>query len=213
MNRIPLNLNYIFFGIACLVVVITFITATSFIQLAVASLLYPALIFFAYKVFPLRTMWSPAAKPAAHAEPRATPQLKADEEKRHSVGITDIEKRAFLKLIGATGLSFFLISIFGRRLEALLFGQNIVQAPTRYQQHGQSDDAVASSPTEGYNISEIDNGIVGYYGFTNKDGGWLIMKEDTKSGSFRYAKGESNFVANWSNRENLKYDYFHNLPF
>lgn len=213
MNRIPLNLNYIFFGIACLVVIITFITATTFLQLAVASLLYPALIFFAYKVLPLRTGWPAIKKPAVHKEPRVIQQPKAEQEKRQSVGIADIDKRAFLKLIGATGLSFFLISIFGRRFEAMLFGQNIVQAPTGYQQPGKSSDAVASSPTEGYKISEIDNGVVGYYGFSNKDGGWLIMKEDTKSGSFRYAKGASNFAANWSNRENLKYDYFHNLPF
>lgn len=212
MNRIPLNLNYIFFGIACLVVVVTFITATSFIQLTVASLLYPALIFLAYKVLPLRTGWPALKGHTAHGEPRVIPQPKAEQEKRQSVGIADIDKRAFLKLIGATGLSFFLISIFGRRFETLLFGQNIVQVPTGYQQPGQPS-ATTASPTEGYNISEIDNGIVGFYGFTNKDGRWLIMKEDREGGSFRYAKGESNFAANWRNRENLKYDYFHDLSF
>lgn len=197
--------------IASLVMVAGFITATSYAQLAAASILYPLLIFFAYKVLPLKAKRPALERPVVEKKTLISSYAKTQEEKRSHVGIGDIEKRAFLKLIGATGLSFFLISIFGRRIESLLFGQGAIPlAPIGSQPGGQIPTA---SPTDGYKITEIDNGLVGYYGFTNKDGGWLIMKEDTDSGSFRYTKGASNFPLSWNNRTNLKYDYFHNLSF
>lgn len=207
-------LTYSGFAIACFVVIAAFITATTYLQLAAASLLYPLLIFFAYKVIPFRTGWPALKKTAAQVQPQAHLYAKTQEEKISYVGISDIDKRAFLKLIGATGLSFFLISIFGRRFEAFLFGQNMaLPGSIGNRQGAPASLTTAASPTEGYKISEIDNGIVGYYGFTNNDGGWLIMKEDTNNGSFRYANGKSDFPGNWKNREKLKYDYFHDLSF
>ena len=206
-------LTYSSLTIASLVAIAGFITATSYAQLAAASLLYPLLVFFAYKVLPLKAKRPALERPVVEKKTLISSDAKTQEEKRNHVGIYDIEKRAFLKLIGATGLSFFLISIFGRRFEALLFGQNAAPpAPIVSPPGGQTNIATAS-PTDGYKISEIDNGLVGYYGFTTKDGGWLIMKEDTNSGSFRYTKGVSNFPFNWNNRTNLRYDYFHNLSF
>lgn len=198
-------LTYGSLALASVVVIVTFITATTYLQLAAASLLYPALIFFAYKVLPLRPGYA-LKKDGVAVHPHVT-----SEAKTQSVGISDIDKRAFLKLIGATGLSFFLISVFGRRIEALLFGQNLVKVPGGIG--GPIGTAIASSPTDGYKISEIDDNIVGYYGFINKEGGWFIMMEDTNSGSFRYAKGDSDFPGNWKKRESLKYDYFHNVFF
>ena len=192
--------TYSGFAIACLVVIAAFITAKTYIQLAFASLLYPLLIFFAYKVLPLKTMQVPKK-----------PEEKVEADKKNSIEISDIDKRAFLKLIGATGLSFFLISIFGRRAEALLFGQHLAQTPSAGTPPGGKPAAPAVSPTENYKISEIDESIVSYFGFINKDGGWFIMKEDANTGSFRYIKGGSNFPGNWDNREYLKYDYSHNV--
>ncbi|OGE15295.1 hypothetical protein A3F00_02110 [Candidatus Daviesbacteria bacterium RIFCSPHIGHO2_12_FULL_37_11] len=195
-------LTYFGFAIACLVVIVTFITATTYTQLAIASLLYPPLIFFAYKVLPFKNWRHASKKPATNVTP----------PKKETAGVSDIDKRTFLKLVGATGLSFFLISIFGRRIEALFFGQNIVQVPASIgNPPGGKTSAEATSPTDAYNISEIDDGIVGYYGFINKDGGWFIMKEDANTGTFRYSKGEANFPGNWEKRENLNYDYFHNV--
>src|SRR3990172_4134073 len=160
-------LAYSSLAVASLVVIAVFLTAQSYIQLAAATLLYPLLIFFAYKVLPLRANWSALKKPAVEREPRVSPHVKTQEEKRNYVGISDIDKRAFLKLIGATGLSFFLISIFGRRFETLLFGQNAAPLSSiGNQPGGQINTATAASPTEGYKISEVDNGEVGYYGFT-----------------------------------------------
>jgi len=190
-----------------------FITATSYIQLAAASLLYPFLIFFAYKVLPLKTKRTILERPVVKRQIQERSHAKAQEEKRSYVGVSDIDKRAFLKLIGATGISFFLISIFGRRVESLLFGQNTSPPASMVSPLGGQTNIATASPTDGYKISEIDNGLVGYYGFVNKNGGWLIMKEDTNSGSFRYTKGVSNFPFNWNNRTNLRYDYFHDLSF
>ena len=203
-------LTYSGLTIACLVMVAGFITATSYAQLATASLLYAMLVFVAYKVLPLKAKWPAQDRPVVERKIISS-YAKTQEEKESHVGITDIEKRAFLKLIGATGLSFFLISIFGRRVESLLFGQNASPPASIGTPPGGQTNIATASPTDGYKITEIDNGIVGYYGFTNKDGGWLIMKEDTNSGSFRYAKGASNFPLNWDSRTNLKYDYFHDI--
>ena len=69
---------------------------------------------------------------------------------------------------------------------------------------------VKTEPTEGYKISEIDEGEITYYGFAKKDGSWLIMKENI-DGSFRYSKGADDFPGNWDDRDDLKYDYYHNL--
>lgn len=190
-------------------VVATFITAKNYTQMGVAIILYPLLVFFAYKVFESRILRPPLKKPAV-VQTTVTMAGRVEDIKKESVSVADINKRLFLKLIGTTGLLFFLISIFGRRIETLLFGQNLLRAPYSISQTGKIANAQAS-PTDGYTISEIDDSVVGYYGFVNKDGGWFIMKRDTENGSFRYAKGASNFPASWKNREDLKYDYFHNV--
>ena len=224
-------LTYSSLAIACLAVMAVFITATSYSQLAAATLAYPFLIFFAYKVLPLKAKrpastrpprlgeagvgrgWPALEKTVVKKQIQTDAQTKTQEEKRSYLGVSDSEKRTFLKLIGATGLSFFLISIFGRRFENLLFGQNAAAPSSMVSPLGGQTNTATASPTEGYKISEIDNGLVGYYGFVNKNGGWLIMKEDTSSGSFRYTKGLSNFPFNWKDRTNLRYDYFHDLSF
>lgn len=197
-------LTYVAFTVACVVVIMTFITSTNYIQLAIATLLYPFLIIFAYKILPLKTL-AVSKKPIAKIQ---LPVIPA--EKKENTDVSDINKRAFLKLVGATGLSFFLISIFGRRVESLIFGQSVGPTPSSIGNYPETNSTVAS-PTDEYKISEIDDNIVGFYGFIKKEGGWFIMKQDANDGSFRYAKGESNFPENWKNRQNLKYDYFHNV--
>lgn len=191
------------FAITSLLVAAVFMTATTYTQLGVAILLYPLLAFLAYKIF-LEARKTPIAAIKTH--------LQDIPAQTNNIGIADTDKRTFLKLIGATGISFFLISIFGRRIESLIFGQNLgwVPASAGNPSGGKTSPALAS-PTEGYTISEIDDNIIGYYGFINKEGAWFIMKRDTNSGSFRYAKGGSDFPANWKKRQDLKYDYFHNV--
>jgi len=65
-------------------------------------------------------------------------------------------------------------------------------------------------PIEGYQVSDTDTTSPNYYGYIDKDGRWYIMKE-TISGNitiYRFAKGESNYSTNWTNRADLTYDYF-----
>lgn len=201
--------TYIGFALACVVVIFTFVSATTYAQLALAALLYPPLLFFAYKFLPIINGKSSSRK--APSRPVSPPH---DRETVHphksDIVISDLDKRAFLKLIGSTGIFFFLISIFGRRIESLIFGQSQLQ-PSFLGNPPAPQTAPTASPTDGYTISEIDDRVVGYYGFVNQKGGWFIMQEDSNTGSFRYAKGDSNFPQNWEDREGLKYDYFHDV--
>lgn len=199
------TLSYTSFAIASILVVLAFITAKSYAQLAVAVILYPVLAYFALKVFPHKNIKTHELV----IQLPARPAIKTEVAKREKVDVIDIDKRTFLKFIGATGVSFFLFSLLGKRVESLLFGQS----GNSLLNSGSSESASPSqlSPMAGYRISEIDEGDVTFYGFTNKEGGWLIMKADGESNSFRYAKGGSGFPNSWARRVDLKYDYFYNL--
>ncbi|KKS77883.1 MAG: hypothetical protein UV74_C0002G0011 [Candidatus Woesebacteria bacterium GW2011_GWB1_43_14] len=188
-------LTYYIFMIASLVVIAMFVTATTYAQLAIGILLFPLLVYYYFKVLPRKT----AIQPAVVELPR-----KVDED------ILDIDKRAFLKLVGAAGLSLFLSSIFIKKAEAAFFGSDPGQVSLQ-DASGNKINPAERQPTDGYRISEIDDSVVAYYGFTNKDGAWFIMKEDTEAGSFRYAKGDSNLASVWDKRKNLKYDYYNNV--
>jgi hypothetical protein len=209
-------LSIVSFAAAFFAVTAIFITAKSYSQLAVGSGLYVILIYFGYKMMPLFS--SPLTLRAtdveinhetiAETETEESEIKGVDDEKKTEVTVTDIDKRAFLKIVGATGLSFFLMSLFGRRAEGLLF-DNMVSKPA-------TDDVVKTaplpvSPTEGYTISEIDDGLVAYYGFMGPKGAWFIMKQDSNDGSFRYVKGDVDFPVNWEDRANLQYDYYANV--
>lgn len=201
-------LTYSGFAISTILIVLAFVTAKNYSQLIIAVILYPLLAYFALKVLPRRNAKAPAI--TIHI-PQRTARIE-EEIRREKVYVADVDKRTFIKLIGTAGISFFLFSLLGRRVESLLFGgalntglnTNNTVAPS-------SQSAQAAQPFEGFKISEIDDNIVSYYGFTNQNGAWMIMKEDTQTSSFRYVRGESNFSSNWKARENLKYDYYYNL--
>lgn len=210
-------LIYCSFIIASLIVIAAFITSTTYTQLIVAILLYPPLVYFALKAFPRKDQGCPFEKPVTATEPLINPVEKAEKievVKREHLGIADIDKRVFLKLLGGVGLSLFLFSIFNKKSEGLFFkslpAQGVTGKVSLEDIAGNKIDPAQNQPTDGYRISEVDDNIITFYGFTNKDGAWFIMKEDTETGSFRYARGISNFPSSWTNRENLKYDYFNN---
>ncbi len=144
---------------------------------------------------------------------------KAEALKRDNISIIDIDKRAFLKLIGGVGLSLFLLSIFNKRIEGLFSKSLPASGNTTLEatgglpagRQGNEIDQAPSQPTGGYKISEIDDNVITFYGFINKDGAWYIMREDTDTGSFRYTKGDFNFPGSWTRRQNLKYDYTCNV--
>src|SRR3989344_3657104 len=192
-------LAYMSFIIASLVVVLAFITSTTYVQLVIACLFYPPLTFFAFKLFPRKPQKEETKKVVVAMEPVTV-------TKRETVDVVDIDKRAFLKLIGAAGLSLFLFSIFSKRAEALFFGRAGVT--TLEDPDGNKIYPAERQPTDGYQISEVDDEYVAYYGFINKTGGWYIMKEDPDIGSIRYAKGSANFTSSWTNREQITFDYY-----
>lgn len=195
------------FIIATILIVVAFVTAKSYNQLAIATLFYPILVYFAFKFFPGNPRKVQIKKPTVVNQP-------VNNSKKEAVAIADIDKRAFLKMIGGVGLSYFLFSIFTRKVESLLLGKPSGQGTAVLEDKtGKQIDPAERQPTDGYKISEVDNGETTYYGFINKDGAWYIMKENPNTGSFRYARAESNFPGNWAGRERLKYDYFHNVFF
>jgi len=200
------TITYSSFAIAGILVILVFLTAKTYTQLGIAVALYPLLIFFAFKIFPFGNNVH-LTKPEIVNKPQDDSKDKADD----AAVVVDIDRRAFLKLIGATGLSIFIFSILGRRVENLLFGRALDSGTSLIGPTGYETAPGEVSPTEGFRISEIDDSVDTYYGFTNKSGGWLIMKEDSTSNSFRYAKGDSDFPFNWAKRDKLSYDYFHKL--
>ena len=79
------------------------------------------------------------------------------------------------------------------------------------------------SLTAKYQVADTDTlNLVKYYGFTDKDGNWYILREDKSVAptEYRYANASNNggppdyetaTTGAWDDRANLTYDYFHNL--
>lgn len=201
--------NFAFIA-ASFIVILVFVTSKTYSQLVIAVIIYPVLVYLALMIFPRKGLKSP--KIIIEEQPKSDHVIvESSNPKTEPKYVVDIERRTFIKLLGATGISFFLFSIFGRGIENLLFGKNSQTGGINPTGSGDQFGPASTSPTEGYNISEIDEGSVSYYGFTNQNGAWLIMHEDEEGATFRYAKGDADFPGNWSSRENLKYDYFYNI--
>jgi len=196
-------LIYTSFVIACFMVILAFVTATNYIQLGFAIILYPLIVYFAYEIFLKKSATLLAVSTGmTHSVPLYKVDINADIKNKpgkESAGVIDIDRRTFLKIIGATGISFLAYSLLGRRVENALFYPGLQQGTPG-----------TTLPFEGYRISEIDDGFVTYHGFINKEGKWFVMKENG-DGSFRYSKGETEFPNNWNNRKDLKFDYYHKL--
>lgn len=179
-----------------------FIGATSLPQLISAILFYPMLVYFFSLVAPKKqkTIFLPQISKEGEVK------LKLEKPKSY-----DINRRAFLKLIGTAGASLFLFSIFTKKTQAAFFGS--VPGPGTValkNSSGVQIDPAEKTPTDGYAITEIDDGTPSYYGYVDKNGNWYITKEDTSTGQYRYTKGDASFSDNWTNRINLTYDYFSN---
>jgi len=213
------TISYSAFTLSLVIVVLLFVTAKDYTQLAVGIFLYPVLGYLALTIFP--------HKPgAAHREitvklPIPMPSMLVDDNvdindssaKKSKLEIADVDRRAFLKLIGVAGISYFIFSIFSKKAQIPFFGKlgGTADSVALKNVEGKTIDPAERQPLDGFQISEIDDSIIAYYGFINKEGAWYIMKEDTETSSYRYAKGETSFPQGWTNRAKLKYDYFHNI--
>lgn len=206
-------LTYTGFLIACIIVAAAFITATTYTQLIIAALLYPFVAYFALYRFPGKRSRLSPERDENIAQNIDHPAEVVEESKIEHVGISDIDKRVFLKLIGGAGISLFLFSLLNKRAESMFFKK----LPSESEQvflgniAGNKINPAENQPTDGYNICEIDDDVVSFYGYINKDGSWFVMRVDNDTGSFRYTKGNSNFPLNWTSRKDLSYDYYSNI--
>lgn len=207
------------FAVLGLFMILLFVTAKSYTQLAIAIALYPVISYVAFKVFPREDRSATITVAAPITTPTPVNNIN-NVQLTGKVDVVDVDKRTFLKLIGATGLSFFLFSLLGRRAETLLFGESIESRIATIEKSITGESTITAdaainqnvSSTQGYRISEMSSDSTStYYGFTNDAGMWFVMKEEVDSGSFRYVRGQSDFPKNWDKRENLSYDYYHNV--
>ena len=213
-------LIYYNFVIVTLMIVGGFFGTGSYAQLASAALFFPLAAYFLFLVLPNRSkaiIFSEPQKVKKTKKKKAkTEVLKAkrieddgSEKKR-----MDVNRRAFVKLIGSAGVSLFLFSIFTKRAQGAFFGS--VPGPgvvALKDTTGTQIDPAIKLPTDGYKISEIDDSSPAYYGFVDKDGDWFIM-EESSAGQYKYYKktGDNDtFTVEWPNRGGFTYLYFDSI--
>jgi len=219
-------LIYYSFIIVVVVVIGGYISAQTINQLAMATVFYPLLLYFTLKVRPKRNkaiILPVEAKKHTPSVKKKTKKSNAEKIEKAEVvkldegdrGDYDKERRAFLKLIGSAGISVFIFSIFGvKKANAAFFGSTPGPGTVALKNiAGDKIDPAEKLPTDGYGIAEIDDSVPAYYGFTDKDGAWFIMKED-EDGAYRYIRGASDFInvtTGWPNRASLSYNYFESV--
>ena len=221
MRKIAL---YIIFALASGLVAATFVTTKSYLQLAIAVVLYLPLVYCAFKLFPRKNnsaasntqIQQPVTQRKVSGAQTVQKNIQPDNILPNQtivkdVEIFDIEKRAFLKLIGATGLAFFISSLFTKRFGNLLERSEDPGTTKVQDTSGKLINPAKHHPTDNYKISEVVYGTITYYGFIDQGEGWFIMKEDLDAGTYRYIKGDTDFHDNWKSRENLKYDHFNRV--
>lgn len=137
-------------------------------------------------------------------------ELQPVVEEGIALPIEDAKRRQFLKILGGGGVSLVLMLFFmPQKASAAFFGSTPGPGVIGLKDaSGNKIDPAEKTPTDGYNVSQIDDAALpSYYGFVHKSGAWYISKEDS-NGAYRYAAGASNFSTNWTNRASLTYNYF-----
>jgi Ca2+/Na+ antiporter len=220
--------------LSLIITVVGVVTAKSPIQIVVSLLFLPIAIYFTillfkkrskdkvvdqkkYSISPItlggRTISVPFSKPKRFKssdaiEPEVLSQNESDQMMR-KMGISDANRRVFLKFIGTSSLTMLIFAIFTKKAQAAFFGS--IPGPGTVSikdSAGTTIDPAEKSPTDGYEVAEIDETTADtYYGFTHTDGSWYITKEDS-TGSYRYVRGTTDFTTNWTGRISLTYDYY-----
>src|SRR3990170_1731177 len=195
---------YYDFIIVSLIVLAGFFSAENIYQLLSASIYYPILIYFLTLIIPRRqkaVVLPKEIEPVTKVIKPGEKEEKLEKLTKIKTGKIDKDRRVFLKIIGTAGATAFIFSIFGvKKAQAAFFGS--VPGPGIVGLKdiaGNRIDPAQHHPTDGYKISRLDDSSPAYYGFTNKEAAWFIMKEDS-SGNYTYAVGSSGFDTNWTNR-------------
>lgn len=63
----------------------------------------------------------------------------------------------------------------------------------------------------GYVLFAIDDSEPAYYGYTDADGNWEIIKITESTKTRRFTKGTTDKTTNWTNRAGLTYDYYNEV--
>lgn len=208
-------LTYYNFVLLTIMTIVGFLGAQDFKELSSAVLFFPMAVYFGLMVVPQRSKaFTPPMPPKARPLTKQPLQSLKRLGKKPSSESLDIDKRKFLKLIGSASLALFLFAIFTKKAHGAFFGS--VPGPGVVgikDTAGNLIDPVQSTPTDGYKISEIDDGSPSYYGFVDKNGKWFIVQA-SDSGTYLYTKGASDFTngtTGWPNRANLTYGYFNSI--
>ncbi len=216
MKKLLIYYNFI---IVTLLILSGFIGANNAAQLTSAVLFFPLAVYFFVLVLPNKNRALIFPKPeelkktkkkkAKKSEVIKAEKIEDDLERQKKF---DMNRRAFVKLIGSAGMTVFLFSLFTKKAQGAFFGS--VPGPGTVALKDTTDtpiDPAIKLPTDGYKINQIDDSSPAYYGFVDKDGDWFIMKE-TSTGDFRYYKKQitdGNFSTEWPNRATLTpYGYF-----
>lgn len=230
---------YYSFILLALITFAGFFNARNPLELAMAILFFPVLVYFTLLIWPKKKsafhpensdygynheLSSYVFVPEVFIEEEdiilseivegSKPKGKKKKEEKEDIAVKakrlgfDHNRRNFIKLIGTGGLTLFLFSLFTKDAEAAFFGSVPGPGTVRLKDiAGNQIDPAEKQPTDGYRIVQIDDSVPAYYGFTNKDAEWYIMREDA-SGNYRYKKGTVDFTTNWSARAGLTYQYF-----
>jgi len=202
------------FFICLFLTVIGIFSAKNTNQLLTSFIYLPLIFYFGTKMLHL---FKPSPKKTVIKQKRSSlPAISADNEEaivpEVVPGVADNDKRLFLKLIGSSGISLLLMALFTKKAQAAFFGS--VPGPgvvAIKDSAGNKIDPAEKNPTDGYEITEIDDsGTPAYYGFVKKTGAWYIMEEGA-SGAYRYAKGDTGFSAAWTGKALLSYGYFNSV--
>lgn len=219
-------LKYYSFLVLSLMGIIGFLNVNSLAQMVSAVLFYPLTVYIWLQIVPRRkrAIELPVVlKTKKRVIKKAKTKKQETEDEAVELALEgeeidtrniDIDKRAFIKLIGSAGMSVFMLSLFTKKAQAAFFGS--VPGPGTValkDTSGNQIDPAEKHPTDGYKVVQLDDGTTSYYGFQNKDGAWFIMQEDA-SGNYRYTKGSSDFTnatTGWPNRADLTYGYFETI--
>jgi len=204
MKKIIIYYNFLIVSTMTFIGLFSAKTTAQFIS---ALFFVPLAIYFGMLILPQkkRAFVMPVVKPS---KPKKSPEI-GKLTKLESGPKIDPDRRQFVKLIGSAGVTLFLFSIFTKKAHGAFFGS--VPGPgvvSLKDASGTKIDPAEKHPTDGYKISRLDDSTPAYYGFSNKDGAWFIMKEDS-SGNYTYTVGSSDFSTNWTGRAGLSYgEYF-----
>lgn len=213
MKSSKILITYSFF--ICLVLTVVGVLSAKNVTDLLSSFIYlPLIFYFGTKI--LHFYKKPIHKPTIKKSNalQTIPKTNQNPVELEVVpGVADNDKRLFLKLIGSSGMALLFMALFTKKAQASFFGSAPLGPGVVAIKNveGNTINPAEKNPTDGYEITEIDDSTSpAYYGFVSKTGAWYIMQEDA-TGAYRYHKGDSGFSTAWIGKALLSYGYFNTV--